>query len=72
MEHLLTVASLEFDGTWQRWLPEEDRSVWSRPYGERRLVQSAAGLTFGDAGDYYVFACPRCPERPITAVLQSS
>jgi hypothetical protein len=72
MDHLLTVASLEFDGAWQRWLPEEDLAIWSRPYAERKLVQSPTGLTFGDAGSYYIFTCPRCAERPIAAVHQSS
>ena len=40
MEHLLTVASSEFDGgSWWRWLPAEEREVWAGPTRARLEVQ---------------------------------
>ncbi|MFF4581826.1 DUF1963 domain-containing protein [Streptomyces sp. NPDC001389] len=64
MEHLLTVASREFDGeSWRTWLPEEDRT----PDGDYpdRSVSDPAGLCLGDVGGVYVFECRTCPDRPV-------
>ncbi|MEW2415025.1 DUF1963 domain-containing protein [Streptomyces sp. NPDC046866] len=64
MEHLLTVASREFDGeSWRTWLPVEDRN----PDGgdpDWHLAASA-GLCLGDVGGVYVFECRTCPDRPV-------
>jgi hypothetical protein len=72
MEHLLTIASAEFDGAYQRWMPLEERHVWREGFDARHAVQSAADLMFGDMGSFYVFVCRRCPERPVSAVSQGS
>ena len=70
MDHLLTVASWEYDGeSWRTWLPVEDRAVvdgedTSRS-GQGLAAQDAAGLMLGDAGGVYIFECRSCPDRPI-------
>ncbi len=72
MEHLLTIASAEFDGSFERWMPLADRYVWSRGYKTRNALQRPAGLMLGDMGDYYVFVCRTCPGFPIRTVTQCS
>jgi hypothetical protein len=72
MEHLLTVASAEFDGAYQRWMPTEERVVWHEDVDRRFAVQCAAGLMIGDMGSLYLFDCRRCEERPVKALAQSS
>ena len=73
MEHLVTVASAEFDGgTWYRWLSEQERHVRSGELEARRTVQSAAGLMLGDMGYVYVFGCRNCDDHPPAAVFQCS
>jgi hypothetical protein len=72
MQHLVTIASVEFDGAYQRWMPLDERDVWNRPYKERCAIQSAAGLMLGDMGRLYVFVCTRCPDRPVAARSQCS
>jgi hypothetical protein len=62
MEHLLTVASWEFDGeSWRTWLPVEDRT----DSGWAEAADNPAGLCLGDAGGVYVFECRACPDRPV-------
>ncbi|OOC55089.1 MULTISPECIES: YwqG family protein [Nocardiopsis] len=70
MDHLLTVASWEYDGeSWRTWLPVEDRAVvdgeesWRSERG--RAAQDSAGLMLGDVGGVYVFECRSCPGRPV-------
>jgi hypothetical protein len=72
MQHLLTIASAEFDGAYQRWMPLEERHVWEGNYKDRRVVQRAAGLMLGDMGSLYVFVCVACPHRPIATRFQCS
>jgi hypothetical protein len=73
MEHLLTVASAEFDGgSWPRWLAVEDDGAWEAPYPHRRSVQSAAGLMLGDMGSLYLFVCRACQDMPTASVAQCS
>lgn len=73
MDHLLTVASAEFDGgTWPRWCPIEDQHVWGGDYKLRWAVQSAPDLMLGDMGKLYVFCCTRCSDRPIVTLHQCS
>ncbi|MFI0790026.1 DUF1963 domain-containing protein [Streptomyces lydicus] len=62
MEHLLTVASWEFDGeSWRTWLPVEDRT----DSGWTEAADNPAGLCLGDVGGVYIFECRACPDRPI-------
>ncbi|MFE7234687.1 hypothetical protein ACWCRF_27520 [Streptomyces sp. NPDC002405] len=62
MEHLLTIASWEFDGeSWRTWLPVEDRT----DSGWTEAADNPAGLCLGDAGGVYIFECRTCPDRPI-------
>ncbi|GAA3762840.1 YwqG family protein [Salinactinospora qingdaonensis] len=71
MEHLLTVASGEFDGSsWFTWLPVEDRPAAESdaPLFDSETASAAVdspGLTLGDMGGVYIFECRSCPERPI-------
>ncbi|WP_027941929.1 hypothetical protein [Amycolatopsis taiwanensis] len=71
MQHLLTVASREYDGeSWRTWLPIEDRAAdYTQPpwYSEEgKAAADAAGLMLGDVGGVYIFECPSCPGRPIS------
>lgn len=62
MEHLLTVASWEYDGESRRtWVPVEDR-IDGEP---DRAALDAAGLMLGDVGGVYIFECRACPDRPV-------
>ncbi|GAA1406976.1 hypothetical protein GCM10009662_39810 [Catellatospora coxensis] len=71
MEHLLTVASWEFDrGDDKRWITREDRPAmagWA-PDGPAEhpwlAIRNAAGLMLGDVGGIYLFVCTACPARP--------
>ncbi len=73
MDHLLTVASGEFDGgTWWRWLPAEERDVWAGPTRARLDVQGAADIMFGDEGNLYLFVCRVCDSVPTSASSQCS
>jgi hypothetical protein len=72
MSHLLTVATAEFDGAYQRWMPLEERHVWQEGFPARNSVQCAAGLSIGDMGDFYVFECEACEHRPISCAMQCS
>ena len=65
MDHLLTVASWEYDAESRRtWLPP------GQPEGHEGMDD--IGVTLGDAGDVYVFTCVACDDRPSASVLQSS
>lgn len=60
MDHLLTIASWEYDAESQRtWKPPD-------------LADGNAGLMLGDAGDVYIFTCLACSDRPIASLLQGS
>lgn len=73
MEYLLTISSAEFDGgTWPRWLPEDERDVWSASYEERHKVQCALGLMIGDMGNINYFICRHCQDWPVASVVQCS
>jgi hypothetical protein len=62
MEHLLTIASWEWDGgTHWRWKPVEDGDPAS-PEGPN----DDAGLMIGDAGDAYVFVAPNGTAKVVT------
>jgi hypothetical protein len=74
MDHLLTVASWEWDaGSRRTWLPSdltEEDSRWFVRGGEVVPGIMDAGLMLGDAGDVYVFTCVSCDDRPVTSVMQ--
>jgi hypothetical protein len=74
MEHLLTVASWEFDGeSWRTWVPLEDLVVAGD--GSTRPAQSSndvgPGILLGDGGDLFLFVCRRCEDWPIAKRVQS-
>ncbi len=70
MEHLLTINSMEFDGSERAWLPIEDRpatgAVRDLPQDELAKVTNPHGLSLGDGGGLYLFDCRRCPYNPYT------
>ena len=73
MDYVLTIDSSEFDGgTFERWLPIQERDLWHAPYEKRTQVQSAAGLTLGDMGEMNLFACMQCSPWRNKAVFQCS
>ncbi|MGY0234017.1 hypothetical protein [Longispora urticae] len=75
MRHLLTIASWEGNPwSYDRWLPEWATRPAARTETQpwRPTGHEDAGLTLGDAGSYYVFTCPRCPDHQATTVFQCS
>jgi hypothetical protein len=82
MEHLLTLASWECDGaSWPCWLPEQERAALTfhpPPAGgdpeQYPLLTTTedAGLMIGDAGNFYLFTCTRCADRPVRTASQCS
>ena len=73
LDYVLTIDSSEFDGgTFERWLPIQERDLWHAPYEKRTQVQSAAGLTLGDMGEMNLFACMQCSPWRNKAVFQCS
>lgn len=70
MEHLLTVATTEYDGhDWPAWLPAEDRDSSGGPVGDWQDL--ASQILLGDGGDMFVFICFQCADWPTTKRLQS-
>ncbi len=72
MDHLVTVASAEWDGAWERWLPMDERHVRELSRDQQRALQCAADLMLGDMGNYHVFICRACPSWPTWPVFQCS
>lgn len=73
MEYLLTIDSSEFDGgTYERWIPEQERGIWGAEYDVRIRVQSAAGLMLGDMGNINVFICRKCVPWSYQGIFQCS
>jgi hypothetical protein len=82
MEHLLTVATVEWDGTIdERWTPKEEQSLFAAlshdgkaENGKREAVIHAhwmpTGLQLGDGGHMHVFVCRHCPDWPILPSIE--
>jgi hypothetical protein len=67
MDHLLTIASDEFDGaSYHRWMPVEDGPLWDGTARATYGWADAPGLQFGDLGKVYFFVCRHCEGWPIT------
>ncbi|MFI7273875.1 DUF1963 domain-containing protein [Streptomyces sp. NPDC049879] len=65
MDHLLTVASREYDGESIRtWLPVEDRREVDGRQRASEEASTGAGMMLGDVGGVYIFECRTCPARP--------
>ncbi|WP_317795804.1 hypothetical protein [Actinoplanes sichuanensis] len=76
MNHLLTVASLDFDdANGKRWVPLEDRPVPPVPSGAAwysATEQNPTGLMIGDVGGMYLFVCTSCTDRPFAYRFDNS
>jgi hypothetical protein len=60
-KYMLTIDSAEFDGgTYKRWLPLEERHVWTADFETRMAVQCAPGIMLGDMGEMNLFVCKNC------------
>jgi hypothetical protein len=60
-EYMMTIDSAEFDGgTYKRWLPLEERHVWTADFETRMVVQCAPGIMLGDMGEMNLFVCKNC------------
>lgn len=70
MDYLLTITGSEFDGgTWQRWVPEEDRAVLENgDFASRDAVQNPTGLMLGRENLLNFFICRQCEQWPIKTV----
>jgi hypothetical protein len=84
MEHLLTVASWEWDGIIHpRWTPIEEQEIFvSLPVSSdrwddegnsiRRALRNPTGIMLGDAGQMQLFVCRHCGEWPIVPNIECS
>jgi hypothetical protein len=76
MEHLLTIASSEWDGAnWPRWQPIGERELYERlssegQYEAARALHSPMGVTLGDMASKHVFVCRKCSDWPIKPIIQ--
>lgn len=76
MEHLLTIASWEWDGgNWYRWRAAEDAPLYeqlrsAQRYDAAHKLLQPHGMTLGDAAAKYVFICERCTDWPTRSVIQ--
>lgn len=71
MAHLVTIASWEYDGAFcRRWIPVEEQSGYDLDapimelFAQNPQIRQAHGLMLGDVGNYHLFVCTECPERP--------
>jgi hypothetical protein len=83
MEHLLTIASWEWDGVIGRWTPAEERKIlasfpgawdeWSKEQKRIELwLHAPTGLVLGDAGHMQLFVCRHCGAWPIVPNIECS
>ncbi len=84
MEHLLTIASVEWDGIRDaRWMPVEEQTIlasfpgrWEDWDEEQKAIQGAlwgpTGLMLGDAGQMQLFVCRQCGRWPIVPNIECS
>lgn len=82
MEHLLTIATVEWDGIIdRRWTPVEEQAIldsfpgkWEEWDQHRKAIQGAlwipTGLGLGDAGQMQLFVCRRCGRWPIVPSIE--
>jgi hypothetical protein len=75
MEHLLTIASAEWDGaSWRRWRPVEEQDLYERLWAARdpdaESLVYPTGLMLGDVASKYVFVCRQCPDYPVRSIIQ--
>jgi uncharacterized protein YwqG len=73
MEHLLTIASWEFQGiSYTRWLAIEDQTIINASAEKWHIVRQPSAIMLGDAGSLYLFICRQCEAWPIDWVFQCS
>jgi hypothetical protein len=81
MEHLLTIASMEWGGP--RWTPLEEQAIfasfpcgWERRQEEHwaiwRALWNPTGLMLGDGGQMQLFVCRHCGRWPIVPGIECS
>lgn len=73
MTHLATIASWEYDGVFsRRWIPLEEQPLFDLDVPQREMfaqhpeIRHPHGIMLGDIGNYHLFVCTTCPDRPIT------
>jgi hypothetical protein len=71
MAHLATIASWEYDGVFsRRWIPVQEQPLFDLRAGQGSLfaqhpeIRRPHGMMLGDAGNYHLFTCTACPDRP--------
>jgi hypothetical protein len=78
MDHLLTIASDEWDHR-MRWIPPEDRDqTFAGEHYEASFTGGLSivgrevphGIQLGDVGSMYLFTCTTCRHRPLDGCVQ--
>lgn len=71
MEHLATIASWEYDGAFRRrWVPLEEQPLFDveatvgELFAQHPEIRRPHGMMPGDVGNFHVFVCAACPDRP--------
>lgn len=76
MEHLLTIASAEWDGSNARWWrTAEEQELYdelqaARDWKVAQALHGPTGLMLGDQMSEYVFICRQCEDWPVKATIQ--
>jgi hypothetical protein len=82
MEHLLTIATVEWDGIVdRRWTPVEEQAIlgsfqgtWDQLDEGCKALHGAlwrpTGLSLGDAGQMQLFVCRHCGRWPVVANIE--
>lgn len=71
MAHLATIASWEYEGMFsRRWIPVQEQPLFDlqaeqgASFAQHPEIRQPHGIMLGDAGNYHLFTCTTCPDRP--------
>ncbi|WP_369144673.1 hypothetical protein [Streptomyces sp. R44] len=71
MDPLLTIASVEWDGGGQSWIPYEDETAAASPRNHvRDLARRPTAIQIADLHDQQIYYCPMDPGHPHRELMQ--
>ncbi|SBT90339.1 hypothetical protein GA0115233_101776 [Streptomyces sp. DI166] len=70
MVPLLTIASFEWDGETDGWVPYEDRAAAASDYPAGLSPAQPTGVEVGSTDNMQLYVCPESPEHPHTDLIQ--